>query len=63
MATSVVGVMKMKNIVPRATSLAFWARVLSLHHVGSLMSPLHPHPPVYVAPYLRGQCKLLPVFG
>ena len=37
-ATSVVGVMKMGNTVPRAglepTSLAFRASVLHLHHVG-----------------------------
>ena len=40
MATSVVGVMKMGIIVPRAglepTSLAFRASVLLLHHVGFL---------------------------
>ena len=45
-----VGVMKMGNIVPRAglepTSLVFQASVPPLHHVGSLMSPLYPHPPV-----------------
>ena len=38
MVMSVVGVMKMGNNVPRAgleaTSLAFWASVLELHHVG-----------------------------
>ena len=47
MATSLIGVMKMGNIVPRAglepTSLAFWASVLPLHHLGPLMSPLYPH--------------------
>ena len=63
MATSAVGVMKMGNNVPRAglkpTSLAFWASVLPLHHVDSLMSPLSPHPPVYAAQCLRGQCRLL----
>ena len=46
MATSVVGVMKMGNIEPRAgfepTSLAFQVGVLPFHHVGSLMSQLHP---------------------
>ena len=51
------------NSVPRAgiepTSLAFQANMLPLHHVGSLMSPLYPHPPVYAAPYLRSQCRLL----
>ena len=31
----------------------------SLHQLGSLMSPLYPCLPVYVAPCLRGQCKLL----
>ena len=45
------------NIVPRGgiepTSLAFLASVLPLHHVGSLMSPLYPWLPVYVAPCLR----------
>ena len=63
MDTSIVGVMKMGNIVPRAgiepISLAFSVSVLPLHHIGSLMSPLYPHPPVYAAPYLRGQCRLL----
>ena len=54
----VVGVMKMGNTVPRAgiepISLAFFASVLPLHHVGSLMSPLHPYLPAYVALCLRG---------
>ena len=63
MATSVVGVTKMGNIVPKVgfkpTSLSFWASVLLLHHVGSLMSPLYPYPPGYVALCLRGQCRLL----
>ena len=53
----VMGVMKMGNTVPRTglkpTSLAFQASVLPLHHVGSLMSPLSPHPPDYAAPCLR----------
>ena len=57
MATSVMSVMKMGNIVPRVglkpTYLAFWAP-----H-SSLMSPLSPHPPVYAAPCLRGLCRLL----
>ena len=59
----VMGAMKMGNIVPRAgfeaTSLAFWASELPLHYVGCLMSPLYPHPPVYAALCLRGQCRLL----
>ena len=42
-ATSVEVVMKMGNIVPQVgikhTSLVFWASVLPLHHVGSLISP------------------------
>ena len=54
--------MKMGNIVPRAgiepTSLALRASVLSLHDVGSLMSPLYSHLPVYAVPCLRGQCRL-----
>ena len=62
----VVGGMKMENIVPRVgiepTSLAFWASELPLHHVGSLMSPLYPQPPVYVAPCLRRQCRLLHIY-
>ena len=49
METSVMCVMKMGNIVPRVgpeqTSLAFWASVLPLHHICSLMSPQFPHPP------------------
>ena len=44
METSVIGVVKMGNIVPRAglepMSVALWASVLPLHHIGSLMSPL-----------------------
>ena len=62
-ATSVVGVMKMGNMVPRVgiepTSLTFWATMLPLYHVGSLVSPLCPLSPVYVALCFRGQCKLL----
>ena len=54
--TSIVGVMKMGNTVPRAgiepTSLAFRAYVPPLHHIGSLISP---RLPVYAAPCLRGQ--------
>ena len=30
-----------------------------LYHIGSLMSPICTCPPVYAAPCLRGQCKLL----
>ena len=60
---SVVGVMKMGNIVPRAgfepTSLAFQASVLPLHDVGFQISPLYPLPPVYAAPCLRDQRRLL----
>ena len=62
---SVMGVMKMGNIVPRVeiklTSLAFQASLLPLHHVGSLMLSLYPRLPVYASPCLRlrGQCKLL----
>ena len=45
----VMGVMKMGNTMPGAglepTSLAFWASVLPLHHIGSQMSPLYPCPP------------------
>ena len=58
-----MGEMKMGNIVPRAglesTSLALRAIVLPFHHIGSLMPPLHPHPPVYAAPCFRVQCRLL----
>ena len=57
-----MGVMKIGNIVPRGgikpTSLAFWASVLPLCHVGSLMS-LYPHLPVYADPCLKGQCSRL----
>ena len=63
MATSVVSVTKIGNILSRAglepTSLAFQANVLPLHHTGSLMSPLYPRPPVYVALCFRVQCILL----
>ena len=47
----------MENAVPRVrlepTTLAFRKSVLPLHHVGSLLSPLYPHPPVCAAPCLR----------
>ena len=63
MTTSVVGVMKMRNIVPRAglepTSLACRSSMLPLHQIGFLPSVLNPHPPVYVTLCLRGQCPLL----
>ena len=62
MATSVMGVTKMGNIVPRAviepTSLVFWASVLPLQHIGSLISPLYPCLSAYADPCLRGQCRL-----
>ena len=52
-----MGVMKRGNIAPRVriepTSLELWASALPLHHIGSLMSPLFPRLPVYVAPCLR----------
>ena len=55
--TSVMGVMKIGNTVPRVglkpTSLAFRSRVLPSHHIGFLMSP------VYVALCLSGQFRLL----
>ena len=58
MATSVVDMTKMGNMVPRAgtepASLALQASVLQ-HHIGSLRSQLYPHLPVYAAPCLRGQ--------
>ena len=51
-STIVVGVMEMGNIVPRAgikpTSLVFRANVRQLHHLGSLMPPIYPCPPVCV---------------
>ena len=60
-ATSVMGVMKIGNVITRAgiTSLAFRVSVLPLHHIRSLMSPLYPCLPVYSAACLRGQCRLL----
>ena len=52
-----MGVIKMGNIVPRVglkpTSHESWASVLPFHHVGSLMSAIYPHLPVYAAPCLR----------
>ena len=61
--SSIVGEMKMGNIVPRAglkhTSLTFQASVLPFHHIGSLISPLYLRPPVYVALCLQRQCRLL----
>ena len=68
-ATSVVGVMKIGNTVPRAgiecTSSAFQATVLLVllvHHKDSLMSPLYPYLHVYAAPCLRVQCSLLQLY-
>ena len=56
-------VMKMGNIVPRVgikpTSLAFWASVRHLHHMGSLMSLLNTRLSMQFLPCLRGQCRLL----
>ena len=56
MATSVMVVMKMGNIVPRAglepTSLAFQANVLPLHHVG--------FPDVTTIPMSTSLCGTLP---
>ena len=53
----------MEMIVPRpgikATSLALVPSVLSLHHVGSLMSALYLCLPASAAPCLRGQCRLV----
>ena len=53
-ATRVLGVVKMENIVPRVRIehiyLALLATVLPLHHVGSLISQLYLCPPVYAAP-------------
>ena len=63
---TVMGVMKMGNIVPRAglkpTSLAFWASMLPLHQVGSLTALLYRRPPVYVALLPQGsvQTTILP---
>ena len=55
--------MKMADSVPRAgikpTSLTFQASVLPLHNISSLTSPLCSRLPIYAAPRLRGQCRLL----
>ena len=60
---SVVGVMKMQNIVLREglkpKYLAFRVSVLPLHYVGSLMSQLHPRLSVYATHCLRGHCRPL----
>ena len=59
---NVMSVMKMGNIVPRVgikpTSLAFWTSVLLLHHIGFPDVTTVPTP-VYAAPCLRGQWRLL----
>ena len=59
----VIDVRKMGDIVRRTglkpTSLAFWAIVIPLHHVGSVMSPLYLYLLVHAAPCLRGQFRLL----
>ena len=58
-----MGVLKMGNTLPRArlepTYMTFQASVLPLHHICSLMSPLYPHPCVYVVLCHRGQCRQL----
>ena len=58
--------MTMGNIVLKVgikpTSLTFQANVRTGHHLGSLMLPSYPHLPVYVAPHLTGQCRLLHSF-
>ena len=58
----VMCVLKIGNTVPRVgvepTYVALWASVLPLHYI-PLLSPLCPRPPVYAAPCLTGQCKLL----
>ena len=55
-----MGVTKIGNIVPTAfTDIAGQCAAMHVNHVGPLMLPLYPHPPVYAAPYLRGQCRLL----
>ena len=46
-----MGVTKIEGLEP--TSLSFRVSVLPLHHIGSLTSPLYPHPLVYEAPCLR----------
>ena len=57
MIVIVVGVTKMGNILSSVgiepIFLAFWASVLPLYHINSLMS----RPPVYVAICLRGKCR------
>ena len=49
----------MGNIVARVGTepmcLAFWASMLPLHHIASLMSPLYARLTLYVASCLRGQ--------
>ena len=62
----VVGVMKFGNAVPRGglehTYLAFKTIVLPVHHIGFLMLPLYPPPPVCAAACLRGHCRLLFIY-
>ena len=63
----VVGVIQMGNNVLKAglepTFLGFGASVLPFHHVDSLMSPLDPHPPIYVARCLNAYSPLPPPPG
>ena len=60
---NVVDVTKMGKTVLRVglkpRSLAFQARILSLHHKGCLLSLLYPHRPVYAAPCLRDRWRHL----
>ena len=61
--TCVVGMMKLGNTMPMVgvepTCLAFQASIPPLHHIGSLMTPLYPCPPVCAASCLKSQCRLL----
>ena len=63
MHSIVASVTKMGNTVSIAelepTFLSVQTSVLAIHHINYLMSPLYPCLPVYTAPCLKGQCRLL----
>ena len=65
-ATSVMGMMKLGNIVPRGgiepTYLSLWASVLTITPLGFLIPTSYPRLLVYAVLCLRGQYRLLHIY-